>query len=321
MKKMLKILGLLVGVLVFAVAGLLGYAKVTPMKTLPVNAPEVKLPTDSASLAFGKKIVETTCVSCHLGADGKMSGRLFNRKEDPFGEMWSANITQHPTKGIGRYTDGEIAYILRTGINREGRFVGHMMTHPNMSDEHLSSVIAYLRSGAAIMQPSEAERPLPEYIHSAIVKAMVLVNMFPIISYEGKPISAPPVTDKIAYGWYLATDVFDCGSCHSENYETYNYQEPEKSPGFFGGGCLITDESFEKTPAANLTPSKAFGLGDWTEEQFRAAVKSGIRKDGTMLKHQMPRFAQLSDEEVSSIWAYLRTVPVLENSVQAVAQH
>lgn len=131
----------------------------------------------------------------------------------------------------------------------------------------------------------------------------------------------PSVTDKIAYGRYLATDVFDCGSCHSESYETYNYLEPEKSPGFFGGGCLIADESFEKTPAANLTSSKTFGLGDWTEEQFRAAVKSGIRKDGTMLKHQMPRFAQLSDEEVGSIWAYLRTVPVLENNVQAVAQH
>lgn len=320
MKKMLKFLGITLGALVLAVAALLGYAALTPMKTFPVDPPTVKLPADSLSLAQGKKMAEIVCAHCHLGDDGKMSGRLFNRPEDPFGEMWSANITQHPAKGIGRYTDGELAYLMRTGINREGRYVGNMMAHPNLSDEHLGALVAYLRSDADIMQPSEAEHPAPEYISSAIVKAFILLNMYKPLPYDGKPIAAPPASDQAAYGRYLATDMYECASCHSSSFETYNPLEPEKSPGYFAGGNPVPDENFETALSANLTPSKAYGLGAWTEEQFLAAVKGGVRKDGAILKPQMPRFAQLSDEEVRAIWAYLQTLPAVENNLTASAQ-
>ena len=92
-----------------------------------------------------------------------------------------------------------------------------------------------------------------------------------------------------------------------------NLLEPEKSSGFFGGGNPVPDEDFNLVNSANLTPSKKFGLGNWTEEQFIRAVKTGQKPDGTILKNQMPRLGLLSDEEVSAIWAYLQTVPVLEN--------
>lgn len=320
MKKMLKALGIILGTLVLAVAGLTGYAALTPMKTFPVSPPAVQLPIDSASLAFGKMMVETVCANCHLGDDGKLSGRLFNRKEDPFGEMWSGNITQHPTKGIGRYSDGELAYLMRTGVNRDGRIVGFMMSHPNMSDEHLASIIAYLRSDAAILRPSEAEHPLPEYISNAMVKTLLMLGLYPPLPYDGKPVAAPDVADKAAYGRYLANEVLGCATCHSSSFETFDPVHPEKSPGFYGGGNPVPDEEFNKTLSSNLTPSKQFGLGAWTEDQFLSAVKGGVKKDGTILKPQMPRFAQLSDDEVRAIWAYLQTVPAIEKNLVAEAQ-
>ncbi|MCB0556366.1 MAG: cytochrome c [Phaeodactylibacter sp.] len=314
MKKALKIAGIGFGILVLLLIATAAWIQFTPMPTYEVKPPTVQLPVDSASLAKGRKVVELACTHCHLGEDGKMSGRLFSQATDPFGEMWTANITQHPTKGIGRYTDGELAYLLRTGINRDGRVVGPMMCHPNMSDEDLASIIAYLRSDSGIMQPSEATHPAPAYLSSFMVKALIKFGVFKPLPYDGKPISAPPATDQIAYGRYLATEFYECYGCHSASFETNNPMEPEKSPGFFAGGNPVPDEEFNTCISRNITPSKEHGIGSWTEEQFLSAVKGGIRPDGSMLQHQMPRFAVLDDEEVRAIWAYLQTVPPSENN-------
>ena len=73
--------------------------------------------------------------------------------------------------------------------------------------------------------------------------------------------------------------------------------------------------------AANLTPDPT-GLGSWTEEQFLAALKQGWYKgmEGTRkLLPPMPwqGYSELSDEEARAIFAYLKTVPPVENAVPA----
>lgn len=314
MKKAFKWIGIVLGVIVLLLLIVAAWIQFTPMPKFEVVPPVVQqLPVDSASLARGKKIVDNTCVHCHMGEDGKMSGRLFSRATDPFGEMYSANITQHPTKGkMSLYSDGEMAYLIRTGVNREGRWVGGMMTHANMSDEDLACMIAYLRSDAGIMQASEAEHPLPAYLDMFIVKALAKFGVFKPTPFDGKPKTAPPVTDQVAYGRYLATDIYECYACHSANFETNDPLNPEKSPNYMGGGGKIPDEDFNETISRNITPSKTHGIGNWTEEQFWAAVKTGVRPDGSMLKIQMPRFAALDSLEVNAIWAYLQTVPAIE---------
>ncbi|MCB0546578.1 MAG: hypothetical protein KDD19_03265 [Phaeodactylibacter sp.] len=121
MKKLLKALALFLGALVLAIGGLLGYAALAPMKTFPVNPPEVKLHSDSLSLVQGKKMVEIVCAHCHLGEDGRLSGRLF--------------------------------------------------------------------------------------------KAFIPLNRYKPLPYDGQPIVAPPATDQIAYGKYLATEMYECAGC------------------------------------------------------------------------------------------------------------
>jgi len=124
MKKALKIFGFLLAALALIIALVAAWVQLTPMPKYEVKPPQVVIPTDSATLERGKIVAELVCAHCHLGEDGKMSGRLFSQATDPFGEMWTSNITQHPTKGaMGRYSDGELAYLVRTGINREGRVV------------------------------------------------------------------------------------------------------------------------------------------------------------------------------------------------------
>jgi mono/diheme cytochrome c family protein len=317
MKKLFKILGITFGILAALIAVIAAWVQLTPLPTYEVKPPQVTIPTDSTTLERGKKVAELVCAHCHLGEDGKMSGRLFSQASDPFGEMWSANITQHPAKGIGRYTDGEIAYLMRTGVNRDGRVVGYMMCHPQMSDEDLGAVIAYLRSDTPIMQATEKTYPAPAYLNSFIVKAMLKFGIFKPLPYDGKPVSAPPMTDQIAYGRYLATDLFECSTCHSASFETLDMITPENSPNFMGGGNPVPDEDFNIVSSANITPSKAHGIGNWTKEQFVTAVRTGLRPDGRILTPNMPRFAALNDQEIDAIWAYIQTVPAIDAPVVA----
>ncbi|MCV9385671.1 cytochrome c [Reichenbachiella ulvae] len=75
------------------------------------------------------------------------------------------------------------------------------------------------------------------------------------------------------------------------------------------------------TFAANLTPD-ASGLGNWSEEQFAKALKEGKYKglDGSrMLLPPMPwtNYVNLKDEDVSAIFAYLKSIPAVSNVVPA----
>lgn len=49
---------------------------------------------------------------------GKVTGRFLQETPAEFGQIYSRNITSHPEKGIGSWTDGELAFLLRTGIRR-----------------------------------------------------------------------------------------------------------------------------------------------------------------------------------------------------------
>jgi hypothetical protein len=150
-----------------------------------------------------------------------------------FGKMWSANITQHPTAGISEYTDGELSYLLRTGIKRDGSYAGPWMTFPLLSDEDLVSTIAFLRSDAPEVQPAETRQPPTEL--SFIGKMVFKLFLPKPFDYPSKPIVAPPPTDKVAYGRYLATGKWECYRCHSANFETNNDLDPGKIGGLLRG--------------------------------------------------------------------------------------
>ncbi|MBI5917162.1 MAG: cytochrome c [Bacteroidetes bacterium] len=312
MKKFLKILGIIVGIIVLAVAGIAAWINFSDMPSHPVQDLEVKLPIDSLSLARGAKIARTVCAYCHQGESGKYDGKLFSPESEGFGEIWSGNLTHHPTAGLGRYKDGEIAYLLRTGIKRNGKLAGPFMFFPNLSDEDMAAVIAYLRSDAPEVAASDDVRTTR---YSFLAKALIKFGAFKPLPYDAKPRLAPPASDQVAYGRYLATAVYDCAGCHSASFETNNLMEPEKSPGFFGGGNPVADPEFKLIPSRNITPHPEQGIGKWTEEQFFKAVRSGIRPDGKALSVAMPRFALQDEVEINAIWAYLKTVPVLATTV------
>ncbi len=318
MKKVFKWLGyILLGIVALLLCAAT-YIQLAPMPTYEAKAPSLSIAADSARLAEGRRIVLTDCAHCHRSADGKLGGDLW-ANDSQFGKMWTANITQHPTAGIKDYSDGELAYLLRTGIKRDGHFAGPWMTFPLMSDEDVASVIAFLRSDAPEVQPSENRQPPAEL--TFLGKMILKLFLKPTFEYPKQPITAPLPTDKIAYGRYLATGRWECFRCHSASFETNDDLNPEKSVGFFGGGNPVADKENKPVNSANITLDRETGIGAWTEAQFADAVRFGKRPDGKALSHLMPPMSMLSEGEVSAIWAYLQTVPPIKNPVQRNFDH
>ena len=312
MKKILKIGGILL-LSILLIASIIGlYINWKGIPSYEVKAPDIQVEIDSTRLARGEKLVSLVCAGCHRGKNGKLVGKHLSDIPDLFGEIWSPNITNHPTNGLGKYTDGELIYLLRTGIKRDGQYTPpYMAKLPHMSDEDIYSIVAFLRSNAPMVAADEQVQPTSK--PSFFVKLLSHLAFKPL-PFPEEEIIAPPITDKVAYGRYLAVGVADCYGCHSADFTTLNVMEPEQSEGYFGGGNALLDEEGNTILSSNLTPHQT-GLANWTEEEFIQCVKNGIRPNKTMVSMAMPKHTMLSGEEVSAIWAYLKTLPEIDNFV------
>ncbi|HWP58881.1 MAG TPA: c-type cytochrome [Candidatus Acidoferrales bacterium] len=72
--------------------------------------------------------------------------------------------------------------------------------------------------------------------------------------------------------------------------------------------------------AMNLTPDKETGLGEWSEETFIRAMRTGKHQgqpNGRDILPPMPWFnvKQLSDDDLKAVWAYLQSLPAIKNHV------
>jgi mono/diheme cytochrome c family protein len=70
--------------------------------------------------------------------------------------------------------------------------------------------------------------------------------------------------------------------------------------------------------AFNLTPDEHTGIGIWTEEIFMNTIRNGRHWGvGRPILPPMPWFnyREMSDEDLRSVYAYLRTIPAVRNIV------
>lgn len=316
MKKIFKVLGILLGLVALLLAGGAAYIHIDGIPTYEPHPPDLIVSADSAMIAEGARIASLVCKNCHLAANGLLEGHKMEDLPAMFGEAWTANITKDPQYGSGRYSDGELAYLLRTGVKRDGKYAPPWMPKfPHLSDKDLHSVIAYLRSDAPELAPSKKQHPLSK--PTFLTKFLSHVAFKPL-PYPTAPIIAPDPSDKVAFGKYLCTGKVECFSCHSPSFKTTNDMEPEKTPGFFSGGNAMPDKEGNIIFTRNLTPDKATGIGNYTEEQFIKAVRFGQRDGKPALRFPMIAFSALTDEEVSAIFAYLKTIPPIVHDVDAL---
>lgn len=310
--KILKYLGILVLVILLIIGGGALFISVRGVPSYEVNIPEHHVEVTPEKVERGKKLASMLCVHCHMNREtGALTGQ---RMEDApeFGYLYSQNITQDPEHGIGNWTDGELLYLLRTGVRPDGKYTPPWMAKlPHMSNEDVDAIIAFLRSD----DPLVAAKAVPDEPCEAsfLTKFLCMVAFKPLPMPE-KPVLPIDTTDKVALGKYYVHSL-DCFGCHSASFETMNVLEPEKTAGYLGGGNQsLKDLEGNQVVSSNLTPHKT-GIGNWTEQKFINAVRHGLVEGEPALRYPMIPYPELTEYEASAIFAYLRSVPPIENTI------
>jgi len=312
MKKALRYLLILVGIIALAVGGFAAFIAFRGVPSYKAEPLAMKIEATPARIEKGQKLSAMLCNHCHMDPHTNvLSGRLMDEVPE-FGAVYAKNITAHPEYGIGKWTDGELAYLLRTGIKPDGTFLPVMARLPHMSDEDIASIIAFLRSDHAWVQPNETVQPQTSY--SFLAKFITNIGGIKPGTMPAQAIAEPDTTDVVKWGHYIAVAQLECFSCHSADFTKNNYAEPEKSIGFFGGGNKMITPEGKEILTRNITMDEETGIGRWTEEEFVKALKYGQAPHGT-LKPPMAPYPYLTDSEAKAIFAYLKTVPKIKNNV------
>ncbi len=115
--------------------------------------------------------------------------------------------------------------------------------------------------------------------------------------------SSVPSSETVAHGKALV-EAGDCASCHTA--------DPAKP---FAGGKRI-DTPFGAIYSPNLTPDKNTGIGFWSDQDFRRALREGISPNGSRYypAFPYPYFTKLTRDDIDAIHAYLATLTPVQNS-------
>ncbi|RTE52319.1 cytochrome c [Arenibacter aquaticus] len=314
MKRALKLIGVGIGVLALIIAIALISISASDIPSYEVTKIDFKLSSSPESVARGEKLALMLCANCHMNPKtNKLSGKRMMDAPPEFGEIYSQNITQDKTYGIGNWTDGELVFLLRTGIKRDGQYSPpYMAKMPNLADKDINAIISFLRSD----NPLVTADPTPD----TPTKPSLLTKLLCRVAFKPFPMPAEeiplPTTDNtLELGKYLAHNL-DCFACHSADFKTNDYLNPELSPGYFGGGNKPLDLQGRVMLTSNLTPDKETGIGNWTKEEFINAVKYGQKKGEKALTYPMMPYPQLTDLEAGAIFEYLQTIPPIKNKVE-----
>jgi mono/diheme cytochrome c family protein len=105
----------------------------------------------------------------------------------------------------------------------------------------------------------------------------------------------------VARGKYLF-DAAGCGSCHGGD-------QAGASP----SGGLGLDTPFGVFHVPNITPDQQYGIGAWSEVDFRAALRNGIGHSGEYLFPVFPftSFTNMTDRDIGDLYSYLMTLPAV----------
>lgn len=168
--------------------------------------------------------------------------------------------------------------------------------------------------------------------------ALGVAGFVAIVFSAGTPITTTSAK-RVERGHYLVSTI-GCGDCHSPKKITSKGLEEDMSRHLSGhpqGSNLPPPPALNNSWAAvaswdltawsgpwgtsytmNLTPDELTGIGSWSEETFMKAIRNG-RHMGVARQILPPMpwqfYRNLTDEDLKSIYAYLRTIPAVSNEV------
>jgi mono/diheme cytochrome c family protein len=174
-----------------------------------------------------------------------------------------------------------------------------------------------------------------------LLSAAVGVVALAAASSSSSSTVAPAASDraKIARGQFIVT-LGGCHDCHTPKKMGPHGPEPDLTRALSGhpegaalppppqaNGPWIASTNVDLTAwsgpwgisyAFNLTPDENTGIGSWSEETFVRAIQTGRHMGVSRpILPPMPwqNFAQLSEDDLKALYAYLRTLAPIKNRV------
>ena len=116
-------------------------------------------------------------------------------------------------------------------------------------------------------------------------------------------------------GKYLVEGILTCGNCHTPRGEKGVLDTAKRH----AGGPQVWETAEYKVRPSNITPDKATGIGDWTTQQIKAAIRDGKGPKGQQLAPQMPSayYKIFMPSDLDAVVAYVESIPPVSHKVDA----
>jgi mono/diheme cytochrome c family protein len=245
------------------------------------------------------------CSSCHAVPGQPDRTRLGGGLAipSPFGTFYAPNISPDPVDGIGRWTEAEFVNAVTRGISPAGfhYFPAFPYTsYAHAKGEDISDLFAYLKTLAPVTgKVRDHDVPFPFNIRRNI-------GIWKLLFMDGKPFVPDPARSiRWNRGAYLVNGLGHCAECHSPR----NFLGGIIAAQRFAGGPNPEGEGW----VPNITQK---GIGEWSEKDIVAFLKTGEMPDGDSAGGSMVRVikntSQLSDEDRADIAEYIKSLPPVD---------
>jgi mono/diheme cytochrome c family protein len=242
-------------------------------RTYEIPVVPISIPKDTESIAEGRRLA--TIRGCVNGCHGKNAEGVVMFDEPMIARLVAPNLTA----AVRKYSDAEIAAIVRNGVRPDGRSVLVMPAEAFkwMTDADLGRIIAFLKS----LPPSTG--PGPGIVIGPLGRIGLAVGKFKTVGQLIADAEPPPeaTNEQAAFGRYLARTT--CPQCHGTNLRG------AATPDFVSPDLRIV---------AAYSP-EAFA------ELMRTGVALGGRKLGVMGGWARQNLSQFTDDEIAALYSYL----------------
>lgn len=247
------------------------------------------------------------CIACHTAKGGTAFAGGY-AISTPFGKIYGPNITSSKKYGIGAWSDAEFIKTMREGINPKGEYLYPAFPYlffNRLTDDDLIAIKAYLDATPAIDQPSTENEMMWPFNWRFLQIGWRALFFYP--EKQGVFVPDPNQSAQWNRGAYLVQGLGHCGMCHTPSYYIFSKKYPLAAPvkKYFLSGNMV-----EGYFAPNITSTL---MKDATDQQLMDVFRKdehieGGKIQGPMLEANHDSLKYLTDEDVRSIAAYLRTV-------------
>jgi len=196
--------------------------------------------------------------------------------------------------------------------SRKPHVPGPAVRNPTVRTPTVLVLIGLAPLGLAACAADEAYDPLEEYVELEAATVLDAPSAQPG-NY------APEYADRVARGEYLV-ELLGCGACHTDG---ALIGEPDSALALAGSrtGIAWSNPLGDARPGvvfpSNITSDVETGIGGWSDVQIANAIRFGAGRHGAGGIRVMPwpGYAQITDDDVTAMVAYLRSIEPVRHRI------